>query len=104
MNKAIDTIWQTLGLPTDAFERLTLTGDDPALPSSFAVGSAAQASLSLAALAATQIGAQRNGLRQQVRVDMRRAALECAGRFEIDGRMPELWDKIAGLCLCGDDR
>ena len=104
MNKAIDAIWQTLGLPTDAFERLTLTGDDPSLPSSFAVGSAAQASLSLAALAATEIGAQRNGLRQQVRVDMRRAALECAGRFEIDGRMPELWDKIAGLYLCGDDR
>ena len=68
------------------------------------MGTAAQASLAVAALAATEIGARRNGLRQQVRVDMRHAALECIGRFEIDGRAPELWDRLAGLYRCGDDR
>lgn len=104
MTKAFDAIWQALGLPADALHDLTLTGTDPVLPSSFAVGSAAQASLAAAALAATQIGSLRNGLRQRVGVDMRRAALECTGRFEIDGRAPELWDKVAGLYVCGDGR
>ncbi|MES2102266.1 MAG: CoA transferase [Pseudomonadota bacterium] len=97
-------IWESAGLPDDALNHLTLTGADPVLRSSFAVGSASQASLAAAALAATQIGEHRNGLRQQVRVDMRRAALECVGRFEIDGRTPELWDRLAGLYACADDR
>jgi crotonobetainyl-CoA:carnitine CoA-transferase CaiB-like acyl-CoA transferase len=100
----IASIWNSAGLPADAMRRLTLTGSDPVLPSSFAIGSAAQASLAVAALAATQIGALRNGCAQRVRVDMRHAALECACRFEIDGRTPELWDRLAGLYRCGDDR
>jgi crotonobetainyl-CoA:carnitine CoA-transferase CaiB-like acyl-CoA transferase len=104
MTNALEPIWRAAGLPADALDRLRLTGQDPVLPSSFAVGCAAQTSLAAAALAATQIGVRRNGLQQQVQVDMRRAALECAGRFEIDGRAPELWDKIAGLYACGDAR
>ncbi len=104
MLNALEPIWRASGLSPEALTLITLTGEDPALPSSFAVGSAAQASLGSAALAAAQIGLQRNGLRQQVRVDMRRAALECTGRFEVDGRAPELWDKISGLFACGDGR
>lgn len=101
---ALEPIWRAAGLPADGLSHLTSTGRDPVLRSSFAVGSAAGASLAAAALAATQIGERRNGLRQQVRVDMRRAALECTGRFEIDGRTPQLWDKIAGLYPCADRR
>ncbi len=94
-------IWHAAGLPEHALQHLTLTGRDPALPSSFAVGTAAQTSLAAAALAATQIGEYRNGLGQEVSVDMRHAALECFGRFTIDRRTPELWDRIAGLYACG---
>ena len=93
-------LWQSLGLPADALAHLTLTGREPALPSSFAVGTAAQLSFAAAALAAAEIGHARNGLRQQVRVDMRHAALECSGRFTLDGVAPNLWDKIAGLYAC----
>lgn len=100
---AINAIWLASALPEDALHHLTLTGQDPAVPSSFAVGTAAQSSLAAAALAATQIGRHRNGLRQQVSVDMRHAALECFCRFTIDGRAPEPWDRIAGLYACGDD-
>ncbi len=101
---AISPLWQAAGMPAESLSCLTLTGRDPALPSSFAVGTAAQATLGAAALAATELGHRRNGLRQQVRVDMRHAALECIGRFEIDGRAPGLWDKIAGPYRCGDGR
>ena len=104
MTNALEAIWRAAGLPADALQHLTLTGADPVLPSSFAVGTAAQASLAAAALAATVIGERRNGLQQQVRVDMRHAALECTSRFQIDGRIPELWDRLAGVYLCGDGR
>ena len=102
MTTAIEALWRVAGLPADALQHLSLTGIEPVLPSSFAVGTAAQASLAAAALAAAEIGRRRNGLRQQVTVDMRLAALECACRFTIDGRVPEPWDKIAGLYRCRD--
>ena len=102
MTTALEPIWRAAGLPADALQHLTLDGSEPALASSFDVGTAAQASLAAAALAAAELGWRRNGLRQRVRVDMRRAALECTGRFEIDGRVPDLWDPIAGLYRCVD--
>ena len=96
----INALWQSAGLPADALAHLTLTGTEPALPSSFAVGTAAQVSFAAAALAAAEIGHRRNGLRQQVRVDMRHAALECCSHFLIDGLAPNVWDKLAGLYEC----
>jgi len=97
---ALESLWHAAALPTDALPHATLTGADPVLPSSFAVGSAAQVSFAAAALAAAEIGQMRNGLRQQVHVDMRHAALECSGRFTIDGVAPQIWDKLAGLYAC----
>ena len=97
---ALVPIWRSAGLPEASLQQLSLTGLEPALPSSFAVGSAAQTTLAAAALAATELGRHRNGVQQQVQVDMRRAALECFGHFRINGRVPEAWDKIAGLYLC----
>ena len=93
-------LWASAGLPADALAQLTLTGADPVLASSFAVGTAAQVSFAAAALVAAEIGHWRNGLRQQVRLDMRHAALECSSRFLIDGVAPNIWDKLAGLYAC----
>jgi hypothetical protein len=42
-----------------------LHGADPVLPSSFAVGTAAQAATADGALAATEVGRLRNGLAQE---------------------------------------
>jgi crotonobetainyl-CoA:carnitine CoA-transferase CaiB-like acyl-CoA transferase len=100
---ALAPIWASASLPADALQHLALTGSEPVLPSSFSVGTAAQASLAAAALAAAEVGHYRNGLRQTVSVDMRRAALECCGRFSIDGRTPDPWDKLAGLYPCGPE-
>jgi len=81
--------------------RLRPSGTEPVLPSSFAVGTAAQTALAVVALAATEIGHVRNGLEQEVAVDMREAALECCGYFRLDGKAPQAWDRIAGLYACG---
>ena len=69
-------LWQGAGLPAEALGHLDLTGADPVLPSSFAVGTAAQASLAASALAAAALWQQRTGRWQQVAVDMRHAITE----------------------------
>ena len=49
-------LWQLAQLPGDSLATVTLTGADPVLPSSFAVGTAAQASIAAGALAAVELG------------------------------------------------
>ena len=99
---AFEALWGAAGLPPETLDRLDLRGTEPALPSSFAVGTAAQVSIGAAALAATELGVARNGLRQRVGVDMRAAALEATARFTIDGVAPDIWDKLAGLYQCSN--
>jgi hypothetical protein len=101
--RALRQLWQAAGGCEDALQRVSLVGADPVLPSSFAVGAAAQASLAAGALAAAELGRLRNGLEQQLTVDMRHAALEACTHFLIDGRTLQLWDKLSGLYPCGGD-
>lgn len=96
-------LWRSAGMAESALLQVRLTGSEPALASSFAVGTAAQCSIAAGALAAAELGRLRGGPLQQVSVDMRHAALECCTRFAIDGRVPEMWDKVSGLYPCGDD-
>ena len=85
-----------------ADEALALTGADPVLPSSFAVGQAAQTSMAAAALAAAEIWHLRGGARQQVSVDMLHAAQECRSYFRINGVTLDPHDPITGAYRCGD--
>src|SRR5581483_332965 len=89
-------LWRLAGLGEAALARVSLSGEEPSLASSFAVGVAAQSTIAAAALAAAEIWQLRTGRAQQVGVDMRAAACECTGYFSIDGRVPEIWDKISG--------
>lgn len=105
--EALDGLWRLLGQPEAALARVTLTGAEPALPSSFAVGTAAQASIAASALAAAELDRLRTGREQSVSVDMRHAAVEFRSEryLRVDGGpAPELWDSIAGTYRCGDGR
>lgn len=99
---ALRDLWQLARLPPQALAFAHLTGADPVLPSSFAVGMAAQATIAAAALAACELGFARGAPRQDVRVDMLHTALECTGWFSVDGRIPDLWDKFSGLYRSAD--
>lgn len=99
---ALRDLWQLAGLPDAALSHAHLTGADPVLPSSFHVGTAAQASIAAAALAACELGHQRGTARQDVHVDMAHAALECVEWFSLDGRVPDLWDPFSGLYAASD--
>ncbi len=101
-HEALQNIWAAGGLPDEALPHAVLTGNDPVLPSSFAVGTTAQSTVAAAALAACELGHARGQARQNVRVEMQHAALECSGWFSLDGRVPEVWDKFSGLYRCAD--
>lgn len=104
---ALAYLWSLAGLRPNALDAVTLTGSDPALPSSFRVGTAAQASIAASALAAAEIFRLRSRQRQEVAVDTRHAAAEfrCERYLRLDGGpAPEAWDAIAGTYRCGDGR
>ena len=69
-------LWRSAGHDDAALRDVHFTGAEPVLPSSFAVGTAAQATIGAAALAAAELWRLRTGRRQSVGVDMRHAAVE----------------------------
>jgi len=105
---ALAELWRRGGLPPEALAQVELPGAEPVLPSSFAVGTAAQASIAAAALAAAELWHARSGRpRQRVRVPMRDAAIEFRSEhyLRVNGQpLSDPWDAIAGTYRCGDGR
>jgi crotonobetainyl-CoA:carnitine CoA-transferase CaiB-like acyl-CoA transferase len=100
-------LWTQAGGEAAALGDVTLTGEEPQLPSSFRVGASAQASIAAAGLAAAQIWKMRSGQSQNVTVDMRHAVVECRSEryLRVDGKPPgPTWDAIAGVYKTGDGR
>jgi crotonobetainyl-CoA:carnitine CoA-transferase CaiB-like acyl-CoA transferase len=100
-------IWTSAGGEASALDTLTLTGDEPQLPSSFRVAAAAQTSIAAAGLAAAQIWKLRSGQPQDVAVDMCHATVECRSEryLRVDGKPPPpAWDAIAGIYRTRDRR
>jgi crotonobetainyl-CoA:carnitine CoA-transferase CaiB-like acyl-CoA transferase len=100
-------LWTQTGGDAAALDDVTLTGDEPQLPSTFRVGASAQASIAAAGLAAAQIWKLRSGQSQNVAVDMRHAVVECRSEryLRVDGKPPgPSWDVIAGVYKTRDGR
>jgi len=96
----LSDIWTAAGGEASALDALTLTGDEPQLPSSCRVAAAAQVSVAATGLAAAAIWKMRSGEAQDVAVDMRHAVVECRSEryLRVDGKPPPpAWDAIAGV-------
>src|ERR1700736_2618039 len=96
----LSEIWTSAGGEASALDALTLTGDEPQLPSSFRVAAAAQVSVAATGLAAAEIWKLRGGQSRDVAVDMRHAVVECRSErsLRVDGKPPPpAWDAIAGV-------
>ncbi|MFZ1103234.1 MAG: CoA transferase, partial [Hyphomicrobiaceae bacterium] len=106
-DRVLANLWAVGGGEEAALGRVALTGADPVLPSSFKVGTVAQATIAAAGLAAAEVWRLRTGREQTVAVDMRHAAMEFRSEryMRLDGRPPgPAWDKIAGVYATGDGR
>ena len=93
-------LWSSAGGEHATLDAVTLTGEEPQLPSSFRVAAAAQTSIAAAALAAAHIWKLRSGQGQEVSVDMRHAVVECRSERYLrvgDDPPPPAWDAIAGV-------
>jgi crotonobetainyl-CoA:carnitine CoA-transferase CaiB-like acyl-CoA transferase len=100
-------LWTLAGGEPAALDAVTLTGEEPQLPSSFRVAAAAQASVAAAGLAAAHVWKLRSGQSQDVAVDMRHAVVECRSEryLRVDGKPPPpAWDVIAGVYKTRDRR
>ena len=83
-------LWRLAGADSAALDYLVMPGSEPALPSSFRVGAAAQASIAAAGLAAAELRHCAGASRQPVSVDMRHAAVEFRSEhyLTINGEAP----------------
>src|SRR6266516_4205392 len=100
-------LWTLAGGDVSALDAVTLTGEEPQLPSSFRVAAAAQASIAATGLAAAQVWKLRSGQSQDVAVDMRHAVVECRSEryLRVDGKPPPpACDAIAGIYRTRDQR
>ncbi len=103
----VTALWQAAGGDAAALAPLRLFGDEPALPSSFRIGAAAQASIAAAGLAAAELRHRAGARRQQVAVDMRHAAADFRSEhfLRIDGKAPTAYgDPLFGIYRAGDGR
>ena len=93
-------LWTLAGGDPTALEAVTLTGEEPQLPSSFRVAAAAQTSIAVAGLAAAHVWKLRGGQDQKINVEMRHAVVECRSERYLrveDQAPPPAWDAIAGV-------
>ena len=100
-------LWTMAGGDLAALDNVTLTGEEPQLPSSFRIGASAQVGIAAAGLAAAQIWKLRGGQSQNVAVDMRHAVVECRSEryLRVDDKPPPpAWDAIAGVYKTRDAR
>src|SRR5215831_12562284 len=100
-------LWHRAGGEPAALAAVTLSGEEPQLPSSFRIAAAAQANIAAAGLAAAYIWRLRSGEAQEVGVDMRHAVVECRSEryLRVDGKPPPpAWDPTAGIYRTRDRR
>ena len=100
-------LWALADGEPAALDAVTLTGEEPQLPSSFRIAVAAQTSIAAAGLAAAHVWKLRSGQSQDVAVDMRHAVVECRSEryLRVDGTPPPpAWDAIAGIYKTRDRR
>src|SRR4029077_13526758 len=89
--KVLAALWRDGGFDDAALNQIHFTGAEPVLPSSFAVGTAAPATIAAAALAAAEVWRLHTGRRQRVSIDMRQAAVEFRSEryLRVDGKVPD---------------
>jgi len=104
---ALTRLWQLAHGEPGALARVTVTGQDPTLPSTFHVGTLAAATIAAAGLAAAECHRLRTGVAQRVDVSMRDALVAFRSERYLrvdDGPPPELRHPVTGFYDTRDGR
>ncbi|WP_175794144.1 CoA transferase [Burkholderia ambifaria] len=104
---ALTRLWQLAHGAPDALARAAVTGQDPALPSTFHVGTLAAATIAAAGLAAAECHRLRTGVAQRVDVSMRDALVAFRSERYLrvdDGPPPEPRHPVTGFYDTRDGR
>ncbi len=100
-DEALRTILPAIGLPADRAGAVKFTGGtDPVLPTPFRIGVAGSATLAATGLAAADLWETRTGRRQDVAVDLRRAAASLRSGTYLkvgDGEVSHARNSIMGV-------
>ncbi len=103
----LDQILNTVGWDRIASSHVKFTGADPILPSNFRIGSAGAAAIAACGLAAADLWELRTGRRQDVAMDVRKAAITMRSQRYVqivDQAKASNWDAISGIYPTGDGR
>ncbi|WP_133647646.1 CoA transferase [Paraburkholderia flava] len=104
---ALDHLWTAAACDPATLDTVSISGDDPALPSVYRVGTLAAATIAATGLAAAECLRLRTGRRQRVEVDMRRALAAFRSERYLrvnDGPPPALRDPVMGFYATRDGR
>lgn len=104
---ALDHLWTAAACDPAALDTVSISGDDPALPSVYRVGTLAAATIAATGLAAAECLRLRTGRRQRVEVDVRRALAAFRSERYLrvnDGPPPALRDPVMGFYATRDGR
>ncbi|KAJ7163309.1 CoA-transferase family III domain-containing protein [Mycena filopes] len=105
-NSVAQSLWLGHGLPPSFLSRLNLSSHpDPAINSSFKLGTIAQSSIGLSGLAAAHFHLLRTGVDQEVTVNARHAVLQFHSEawYTLDSCLPDGGDDIVGLYRTKDE-
>ncbi|MDA0662489.1 MAG: CoA transferase [Proteobacteria bacterium] len=103
---ALNDILSLAGQGPASQEQVQITGSDRVLASNFLIGTAGAAVISATGLAAANLWELRTGRRQNVAIDVRRAAMAMrSDRFLYrDGKKMHAADPVSGIYQCRDGR
>jgi crotonobetainyl-CoA:carnitine CoA-transferase CaiB-like acyl-CoA transferase len=107
MRPLAEQLWTTAGYDSTALSRLHFTNTELALPSTFAVGPLASATIGVQALAAATLWESRGGGPQTITVDQRHALALFRSERSVQvagGALPDPWSPLAGFYEAGDRR
>ena len=105
--ETLSTIWRDAKGEPDAVDAVSLSGNDPVLPSIYRIGTASVAIIGAASLAAAELWRLRTGESQSVALDMRSAsvAFRSESYTRVLGRSREtFWAPVSGYFRTRDDR
>lgn len=101
------SLLKPFGLPLDSVENISISGNDPILPSPFLIGEAGAAALASVGYSAAELWYLKTHKRQQVSISVKDAAIAQRSHEYlkvIDGETPNLWSPISGFYQTQDDR